>query len=368
MKRIMVSSSHFQAGKGAREEWILYTPTRRGTFMEEAEEIHAAYCRTGHDHTPLLRFYLSDITNQAPLLRTLWPESRYPFLLLIGQAPADGSKLALAVRSVTQREPTPAQGAMLRWQFSHYTIAYDRHLHGSKGNSYAQTLSEFTGLSHRISPASHQHTLLRTWIYCRDIDNNYDGMVEARKQIFRSWGLGERDHTFASTGIEARMDDPHRLISLHTLSMMGIVPEQLEYMTAPGAMSPATDYGVTFERGTRLIFGDRSHYYISGTASIDCDGAIVAPTDIVGQTRRTLHNITTLLENHQASLCDLKMLTVYLRDPANEPMVRGLIRETLCLDIPILITQGAVCRPGWLIEIEGIAVNDKGHPAYPPLA
>ncbi|MFN2115781.1 MAG: sugar phosphate nucleotidyltransferase, partial [Anaerolineae bacterium] len=51
------------------------------------------------------------------------------------------------------------------------------------------------------------------------------------------------------------------------------------------------DYGVTFERGIRIRFGDRSHLHISGTASIDKCGEIVHPGDILKQTERTVANI-----------------------------------------------------------------------------
>ena len=43
--------------------------------------------------------------------------------------------------------------------------------------------------------------LVRTWIYVADIDVNYDGVVRARNDVFRRYGLTADTHYIASTGI-----------------------------------------------------------------------------------------------------------------------------------------------------------------------
>ncbi|MBP3394116.1 MAG: hypothetical protein J6M38_06340 [Lentisphaeria bacterium] len=49
---------------------------------------------------------------------------------------------------------------------------------------------------------------------------------------------------------------------------------------------PTALYRGTFERGTRLVPGDRSLCFISGTASIDSKGQVVHPFDVTKQTER----------------------------------------------------------------------------------
>jgi hypothetical protein len=55
---------------------------------------------------------------------------------------------------------------------------------------------------------------------------------------------------------------------------------------------------------------------------------------------------------------------VYLRDPSDYAIVKNYLAERFP-EIPRLILRGAVCRPEWLIEIEGIAVAPHDDSALP---
>ena len=46
-----------------------------------------------------------------------------------------------------------------------------------------------------------ERNLIRTWIYVTNIDVNYQGVVEARNDIFDKEGLTADTHYIASTGI-----------------------------------------------------------------------------------------------------------------------------------------------------------------------
>lgn len=94
------------------------------------------------------------------------------------------------------------------------------------------------------------------------------------------------------------------------------------FLHAPEYLNPTYEYGVTFERGTAVEYGDRKHIFISGTASIDNRGEVVYPGNIAGQTRRMLLNIEALLKEAGSSLADLAKMIVYLRDIADYPIVR----------------------------------------------
>jgi enamine deaminase RidA (YjgF/YER057c/UK114 family) len=153
-------------------------------------------------------------------------------------------------------------------------------------------------------------------------------------------------------------------VQMDTLAIGGIKGEQIVYMEAPDYLSSTDDYGVAFERGAKLMFGDRNRFYISGTASIDKRGNIVHPEDVLLQTRRALENIRALLRPHQADLSHMAHLIVYLKDFDQANAVNQIIREAVGGDIPINTVQGSICRPGWLVEIEGVAIVDAMN-AYP---
>jgi enamine deaminase RidA (YjgF/YER057c/UK114 family) len=124
------------------------------------------------------------------------------------------------------------------------------------------------------------------------------------------------------------------------------------------------DYGVTFERGLAVDFGDRRHLYISGTASIDKAGRILHEGDVQRQTGRALDNIAALLKRGGAGLADLAYAIIYLRDFADAPAVERILAERLGSGIPRVMLLARVCRPGWLVEIEGLAITPRRDPRY----
>lgn len=105
---------------------------------------------------------------------------------------------------------------------------------------------------------------------------------------------------------------------------------------APTHLNPTYEYGVTFERGTAVSYGDRKHIFLSGTASIDNKGEIVYPGDILKQTGRMMENISALLEEAGASIGDIMQAIVYLRDPADYENVQKYI-STHYPELPHLI-------------------------------
>ena len=182
---------------------------------------------------------------------------------------------------------------------------------------------------------------------------------------FRHHGLTPQTHYIASTGIEGRHADPSRLVLLDAYAVKGLRPGQQVYLHAKDHLNPTYEYGVTFERGVRFRYGDRSHILLSGTASIDNRGEIVAPQDIEGQTVRMLENVEALLAEAGASAADLAQMIV-CGDPADYPAVRKIF-ELRYEAVPRLFVHAPVCRPGWLIVTECIAVREDENPAFAPL-
>lgn len=228
------------------------------------------------------------------------------------------------------------------------------------GPSYQQTQQLFGHLSNILhsNDARLENDVIRTWIYVRDVDNNYQGMVDARRELFEIVGLTKGTHYIASTGIEGNGNNVSDLIILDALSVKGLKPQQITYMSAPEYLCPTYEYNVTFERATRVTYGDRSHYYISGTASIDREGNILYIGDVEKQAKRTLTNINALLSRYHANLNDLKILIVYLRDISDYWTIQHFLENNLPPGIPYIIVRGSVCRPLWLIEMEGIAISN----------
>lgn len=123
---------------------------------------------------------------------------------------------------------------------------------------------------------------------------------------------------------------------------------------------------MAFERATAVDYGDRRHIFVSGTASIDAEGQIVCADDIVGQTDRMLTNVEALLSSADAGWDDATHAVIYLRDMADYSVVSDIF-STRLPRLPLVIVLAPVCRPGWLIEMECMAVKPISDARYAPL-
>lgn len=369
----MFMHSVFNSTEFASEHFFTIVPAPGKDFLSEAEALLEEYqdrlaafgCSS--DSEFLLRFHCSDIVNQAPVLKKLL-SGRPSFISMIGQQPAEGSRAALEAWHLLPMKKNRLHEHAFSFEFRNYRFLLFEGSDPEIAGSYDQTVREFSELQSELSQMRGNiadHTV-RTWLYCRDVDNNYAGLVHARNAFFDSIGLTAQTHFIASTGIEGISAKPDRLVTMDSLSIPGVKREQFDYLSAPEMLSPTAVYNVRFERGTRLVFGDRSHYYISGTASIDKSGNVLYPGDVRSQTRRMLDNIEALLHAGGGTLADLKQATVYMRDTADASVIREELEKRLPADIPMTLLKAPVCRPAWLVETETVGINSRSG-NFPPL-
>ncbi len=157
-------------------------------------------------------------------------------------------------------------------------------------------------------------------------------------------------------GIEGYSREVNSLVAFDAYAIKNLKQEQIIRMEAPENLSPTIKYGVTFERGTRVRFGDRSHLHISGTASIDKNGKVMYLSDVKKQTKRTIDNIKALLAPHGADFNDMAYLIAYIRNFKDRNKVLEVLKKEIPANIPLLLLEGAVCRPAWLVELEGVGI------------
>ena len=301
------------------------------------------------------RYFLSDSTNQQPLMR----QQKNISVSLIQQQPLDGTKIAAWLYLQSGVEVKEQNGAVV---VSHngYQHLWKMGMVKNQGDSARQTeelLTEYEAMLSKFN-ATLAENCIRTWFFVRDVDTNYHGLVVARRENFIQQGLTEKTHYISSTGIGGSPADTKALVQLGTYAITGLEPEQQHYLYAHTHLNPTYEYGVTFERGTVVEYGDREHVFISGTASINNKGEVVHVGDIVLQTQRMWENVEALLKEGETSWEDVMQIVVYLRDTADYEVVRQLFAERFP-HIPTVITLAPVCRPTWLVEMECIAVKEK---------
>ncbi|MDE5839910.1 MAG: hypothetical protein K2H49_03220 [Muribaculaceae bacterium] len=307
------------------------------------------------------RWLLSDPSNQRHLL----PENDECAVSVLGQSPLDGTKAALLVFLEEDADFTEQDGGL--WEDSRGRIWVGDGYDVATADSLTMTTAYLERLASELGRrgASLKDHCLRTWFFVRDIDNNYGGVVYGRNGVFAREGLTRDTHFIASTGIEGQASEPKRLVTFNAFADTRITRPQITYLRGISHLNPTYEYGVAFERATAADYADRRHVFISGTASINNKGEIVAPGDIKAQTLRMLENIEVLLAEGGCGWNDVAHMTVYLRDIADHAEVRTMI-ERRFPDLPKAIVLAPVCRPGWLIETECMAIKKADNPGYAP--
>lgn len=362
-------------GKGGVTEYHLMISVAIPSlpFTEQLDKLQKAYetvCKeeTGNAVPVFRRYFLSDAANQADLLMERESENPFCALSIVQQAPLNGTKIALWAYLQTDMTTETYNSGLFEASHNGY-----RHLWIGGASNKAATSEYQTRLllNDYVMQLTEQHCTLaadciRTWFFVQNVDVNYAGVVKARKEVFITQNLTEKTHYISSTGIEGRHADPNVLVQMDAYTVDGLQPEQIQFLYAPTHLNPTYEYGVTFERGTAVSYGDRKHIFLSGTASIDNRGEIVYPCDILKQTERMMENISVLLQEAGADIADIMQAIVYLRDPADYSEVDRYIR-THYPDLPHLIVLAPVCRPGWLVETECIAAVATDLPQYPCL-
>jgi enamine deaminase RidA (YjgF/YER057c/UK114 family) len=131
----------------------------------------------------------------------------------------------------------------------------------------------------------------------------------------------------------------------------------LQRLTPKGLFKPAAYTQVVVATGRRMVF-------VSGQVSMDAQGKLVAPGDLAGQARQVYANLRAALEGAGAKPSDVVKLTTYVVGYKQE--LRPLLaeaRSTLfgptSLPASTLVGIQALAEPGYLIEVEAIAVIDE---------
>jgi enamine deaminase RidA (YjgF/YER057c/UK114 family) len=365
--------STFHAEKGVSEHQLTIQITeQRLPFPEQLKSIFSSFenireNNLQHATTVFRRIFLSDAANQMHLL----PDDLPAETSIIEQPPLSGAKIALWACLQTGVE------VLKNHPYGLSVVRHGKYLHLWKGTAIAaepehDPEKQMNTLLKTYLAQLQEHgctlagNCIRTWIFVQNVDVNYAGIVKARRELFAENGLTEETHYIASTGINGRHANPEAVVILDAYAVKGLEDGQIRYLHATSRMSPTARYGVTFERGTCVLYGDRRHIFISGTASIDDRGKTIHEGDICKQTVRMIENVMALLREAECTAVDVAQIILYLRDMADYATA-GSIMEKYFPETPKLIVLAPICRPGWLVEMECFAIGKDSNPDFEPL-
>lgn len=340
------------------------------TFRQQVEELLSLCAHIKHTNfegrladlntarIAFKRYYLSDAANQVDELRAITGDEDCA-VSMVQQPPLSGSKVGMWVYFMTNTRNHKIGDHLYSIAHDGYEELWSTQNTAPGPDSYTQTFDILSTYADRLRSrgCTLRDNCVRTWLYVNDIDNQYAGVVRARNDVFDHEGLTTDTHFIASTGIGGRDMQHEVYCKMNAVAIKGITPAQVHYLYALDHLNRTSDYGVRFERGTYVDFASRRRVYISGTASIDNKGHILYEGDIRRQVHRMWENIAALLAEAGCTFDNVAEFSVYLRDIADYQVVAQMYKEQFP-NTPYIILHAPVCRPGWLIESECIALKE----------
>ena len=371
-EQTLIKIARFEVPEGVNEYHVMIRMTDpRLTYTEQVEAVLTAYARLVEGELKgscavFKRFFLSDAANQADYLLAMHAEDSDCPLSIVEQPPLDGSKVAMWVYLQKGVQIKALSNGIYEVKHGDYRHLWMAGAFNQASNSEYQMRLLFNDYVMQLleNGCSLANNCIRTWLYVQNVDVNYAGVVKARNEVFATQNLTDKTHFIASTGIAGRHANPKVLVQMDAYAVDGVKQEQIHYLYAPTHLNPTYEYGVSFERGTYVDYGDRRQVFISGTASINNKGEIVHPGDIRKQTLRMWENVETLLKEAECTFDHVGHLLVYLRDIADYTVVKEMFEERFP-NTPKVFLLAPVCRPGWLIEMECMAVKAIHNVQYP---
>jgi len=292
-----------------------------------------------------------------------------PAPTFVVQPPLDGSALEVAANAVVPRSPgvrsvvdvraarpCACEGCALSGarvvRGGGRTMVRTSGFQGVGAGLFAQATEAFRAGERLLREAGLGfRDVVRTWVWLRDIDRDYDELNAARRAFFEEAGLERRP---ASTGVQGAPPGAGHDVSIALEAITGGGEATSAPMTTP-LLNEAWTYGADFSRGLGVPDGHGTTLLLSGTASIDEQGRSVHAGDLRAQAGRMIDNIESLLAGRGAGLGDLVSGVVYAKRREDGPALREICRARGFGGFPCVFVEAPLCRPELLCEAEAVA-------------
>ncbi len=205
------------------------------------------------------------------------------------------------------------------------------------------------------------HQTVRTWFYNRDILGWYDEFNCVRTTFFKERGIFDA-LVPASTGIGASNPADAALVA----ALFAAVPKHdaAKIFAVPSPLQcPALEYGSSFSRAVEMETPDYRRIMVSGTASIDPDGATAHVDDVALQIDLTMRVIEAILVSRAFSWADSLRAIGYLPDAKDFPVFAAYLEQRGIAPFPVAFSNAVVCRGDLLFEAEWHALQAGPKPS-----
>lgn len=127
---------------------------------------------------------------------------------------------------------------------------------------------------------------------------------------------------------------------------------KIEGFGAPGAYDPPT-----YTQAIKVTEA-QTFLFLSGQTAREPDGSLAHPGDFAGQARTVLQAVQALVEAGGGTLDNLVKVNAYIADVRYREAWQAIYREFFPRKLPAytVFQVSTFGQPGWLIEVEAIAV------------
>lgn len=202
--------------------------------------------------------------------------------------------------------------------------------------------------------------LVRTWCYNHDLLAWYPEFNHARTALYRTvdFRLGA---TPASTGISAANRAGAALV-LAGLAARPLSGGPVATPLASPLQCPAPAYGSSFSRAVELDLGNTRRVLVSGTASIEPDGATAWRGEVWNQVDLTMRVIEAILRSRGLDWSDATRGIAYFKSPGYAPAFDLWCERAGWRNPPVVRLHCDICRDDLLFELELDAEVTIGEP------
>ena len=219
------------------------------------------------------------------------------------------------------------------------------------GSPEKQARKTLEGLETALQLAGMEFSnVLRTWFFNNDILSWYSGFNTVRNAFFAERGVFD-GLVPASTGIGGRNANGSALTG--GLLAVERKSEDLRVFAVPSPLQcPALEYGSSFSRAVEFQASAYRRLFVSGTASIEPGGETVHVGDVDKQIDTTMQVVAAILESRGMDWGDVIRGSAYVKHPEDAPAYSRYCAAKGLSDIPVTLTNNAICRDDLLFEIE----------------
>ncbi|MGI9227650.1 MAG: hypothetical protein ACR2PU_02545 [Gammaproteobacteria bacterium] len=206
--------------------------------------------------------------------------------------------------------------------------------------------------------------LLRTWNYFPAITDKVNGHAHTnRYELFCSARINAMQKCDINNEIYPAatvIGNQNKVLQVYFLASdtPGIAVENPRQTSAYHYPIVETVKRPLFSRGILKVWGNRTHFYVSGTASI-VGHQTLHVDDVCAQLNESINNVETLVahanDQHQTQLNaqdDLLYMKVYIRHSKDVAQIKQVLAARLSGTTPRILLLGDMCREDLLVEIE----------------